>query len=66
MNMNTYLFTGNNPQFVTINGVEFEMHPNSSVDLPDCDYVQTLIAKGYLTPVVTQAETKPTKKGAQE
>jgi hypothetical protein len=49
--MNTYLFTGSHPQFVTINGAGFEMHPNNTVELPDCDYVQTLVAKAFLTPV---------------
>jgi hypothetical protein len=65
MNMNAYLFTGSHSQFVTINGAEFEMHPNNTIDLPDCDYVQTLVANGYLTPVEAPAETKSTKKGAQ-
>jgi hypothetical protein len=64
--MNTYLFTGSHPQFVTINGAEFEMQPNNTIDLPDCDYVQTLVANGYLTPVSAPVETKSTKKGAQE
>jgi hypothetical protein len=54
--MNAYLFTGTHPQFVTINGAEFEMQPNNSVDLPDCDYVQTLVAKGFLTPVDAPVE----------
>jgi hypothetical protein len=64
--MNTYLFTGSHPQFVTINGSEFEMQPNNTIDLPDCDYVQTLIANSYLAPVEAPAATKSTKKGAQE
>jgi hypothetical protein len=79
--MNAYLFTGTHPQFVTINGAEYEMQPNNTVELPDCDYVQTLVANGYLTPdeapVEAQDETqtdspdveapakKSTKKGAQ-
>jgi hypothetical protein len=63
--MNAYLFTGSHPQFVTINGAEFEMQPNNTVDLPDCDYVQTLVANGYLTPVEAQAEL-PTEAPAEE
>jgi hypothetical protein len=54
--MNAYLFTGTHPQFVTINGAEYEMNPNNSVDLPDTDYIQTLVAKGFLTPVDAPVE----------
>jgi hypothetical protein len=54
--MNTYLFTGTHPQFATINGDEYEMQPNNTIDLPDCDYVQTLVAKGFLTPVDAPVE----------
>jgi hypothetical protein len=54
--MNAYLFTGSHPQFVTINGAEYEMQPNNTIELPDCDYVQTLVANGYLTPVEAPVE----------
>lgn len=59
--MNSYLYKGAQPQFVTLFGVEVALHPNTPVELPDCDYVQTLVAKGLLVP----APAKPVKKGAE-
>lgn len=60
--MNPYIFNGEMPQFVTLNGVEYALHPQSPIDLPDCDYVQTLVAKKLLI----AAAAKPAKKGATE
>jgi hypothetical protein len=63
--MNAYLFTGTHPQFVTINGAEYEMQPNNTVELPDCDYVQTLVANGYLTPVEAPVEVHTEEANAE-
>lgn len=60
--MNSYLYKGTLPQFVTLLGNEVALQPNTTVDLPDCDYVQTLVAKGLLEP----APAKPVKKGAAD
>lgn len=57
-----YIFNGDMPQFVTLNGIEYALHPKAQTDLPDCDYVQTLVANGLLT-AVTPATT--TTKGAK-
>jgi hypothetical protein len=62
----TYLFAGSHPQFVTIDGAEYEMHPNNSVDLPDTDYVQTLVAKGFLTPVDAPVDEVQTEEATAE
>lgn len=58
----TYIYKGAQPQFVTILGIEVVLHPDTAVDLPDCDYVQTLVAKGLLV----TAPAKTAKKGAQD
>jgi hypothetical protein len=60
--MNSYLYKGTLPQFVTLLGNEVALQPNTTVDLPDCDYVQTLVAKGLLVP----APAKQVKKGAAD
>lgn len=60
--MNSYLYQGAQPQFVTLMGNEVALQPNTPVDLPDCDYVQTLVAKGLLVP----APAKSVKKGASD
>lgn len=60
--MNSYIYKGAQPQFVTLLGNEIALQPETSVELPDCDYVQTLVAKGLLV----AAPVKTVKKGATE
>lgn len=60
--MKPYIYQGELPQFVTLNGVEYALHPQAPIELPDCDYVQTLVAKKLLVAV----PVKPVKKGGTD
>lgn len=60
--MNRYIYKGAQPQLVTLLGAEVALQPETAIELPDCDYVQTLIAKGLL---VAEA-VKTAKKGVSD
>lgn len=46
-----FIYKGNTVSSVTISDQEIVLFPGSEVELPDCEYAQTLVALGLLEEV---------------
>jgi hypothetical protein len=49
-------------QALSLEGSDFSLTPGARVELPDCDYTQTLIASGLLVPEPPTKATAPKAK----